>query len=262
MTTTLLAVDDSKTMRKVLEITFAGEDYKVVLAESAQQALEKLRSERPTVVLLDAHVGSDSGYDLCQQLKREAPGVGVLILSSKQQPYDKARGAAVGADEFMDKPFDTQQLIDKTAALVRRLAEQPAAAPKPAVAAAPPPAPAPAAPAARPPAAIPAVTPRPAVPAAPAPQAARPHVQTLVGGQQPAPAAPAPAATPAPAPVAAAMGGNGQFAEKLAGLGLTKDQIAGVLALSRDVVEQVVWEVVPQLAETIIKEEIRRLTSE
>jgi hypothetical protein len=49
---------------------------------------------------------------------------------------------------------------------------------------------------------------------------------------------------------------------KLQALGLTRDQVQGVLALSRDVVEQVVWEVVPQLAETLIKEEIARLTSE
>jgi CheY-like chemotaxis protein len=264
LTTTLLAVDDSKTMRKVLEITFGGEDYKVVLAENAQQALEKLRAEHPTVALVDANLGSDSGYDVCQQLKREAPEVGVIILSSKQQPYDKARGASVGADDFHDKPFDTQQLIDKTGALIRRLAEQPAAAPKPAAAAAPPapapaPVPAPAAPAPRP--AMPAVAPRPAAPAMAPPSAARPHVQTLVGGA-PAPA-PSPAPPPAAAPaVAAATSGNGQFAEKLAGLGLTKDQVDGVLALSREVVEQVVWEVVPQLAETIIKEEIKRLTSE
>jgi len=263
LTTTLLAVDDSKTMRKVLEITFAGEDYKVVLAENAQQALEKLRAEHPTVALVDANLGSDSGYDVCQQLKREAPEVGVIILSSKQQPYDKARGASVGADDFHDKPFDTQQLIDKTGALIRRLAEQPAAAPKPVAAPPPPaPAPAPAAPAPRP--AMPAVAPRPPAPAMAPPSAARPHVQTLVGGTPaPAPVAPAPAPAPAAAPaVAAATSGNGQFAEKLAGLGLTKDQVDGVLALSREVVEQVVWEVVPQLAETIIKEEIRRLTSE
>jgi CheY-like chemotaxis protein len=264
LTTTLLAVDDSKTMQKVLEITFAGEDYKVVLAHNAQQALEKLRGERPAVALVDANLGSDSGYDLCQQIKREAPGVGVLILSSKQQPYDKARGASVGADEFMDKPFDTQQLIDKTGALVRRMAEQPAAAP--------------ARPAAAPSPRAPAVQPRPHVaqPAVPppvvhAPQA-RPHVQTLVGGQS----APGPSASPARAPhppahapppavapaAAAATSGNGQFAERLAGLGLNKDQIEGVLALSREIVEQVVWEVVPELAETLIREEIRRLTAE
>jgi hypothetical protein len=52
------------------------------------------------------------------------------------------------------------------------------------------------------------------------------------------------------------------MAGKLQGLGLTKDQVEGVMALSREVVEQVVWEVVPVLAETIIKEEIKRLTAE
>jgi hypothetical protein len=55
---------------------------------------------------------------------------------------------------------------------------------------------------------------------------------------------------------------DGQFAQRLAGLGLTSEQVQGVLALSRDVVEKVVWEVVPVLAETLIKEEIRRLTSD
>jgi hypothetical protein len=54
---------------------------------------------------------------------------------------------------------------------------------------------------------------------------------------------------------------NGPLANQLAGLGLTEAQVAAVLALSRDIVEKVVWEVVPVLAETMIKEEIRRLTS-
>jgi len=266
LTTTLLAIDDSKTMRKVLEITFSGDTYKVLLAENAQQALEKLRSEKPTLALIDANLGAaGGGYELCQQIKREAPSVGVLILSSKQQPYDKARGTSVGADEFMDKPFDTQQLLDKTSALVRRLAEAPpAAAARPAAAPAPAPAPAPAAaPAAATPR-PPVVTPRPAAPSMGA--SPRPHVQTLVGGpaaQAPS-AAPAPAPAPAPAAAAAAVAtaGNGQFAERLSGLGLSKEQVDGVLALSREVVEQVVWEVVPTLAETMIKEEIRRLTAE
>jgi CheY-like chemotaxis protein len=268
LTTTLLAVDDSKTMRKVLEITFSGDEYNMVVAESGQQALEKLRSDRPTVVLVDAHLGAESGYDLCQALKREAPGVGVIILSSKQQPYDKARGASVGADDFMDKPFDTQQLIDKTGMLLRRLREQPAAAPPapaPAPApqpmarpvAAPAPAPSPAPPMAAPrvqPAVQPMTQQRPVPAAAPPPQA-RPHVQTLVGGAPPP-------ATRVAAAAAVTTSSNGQFAERLAGLGLTRDQVDGVLSLSREIVEQVVWEVVPQLAETIIKEEIRRLTSE
>lgn len=59
----------------------------------------------------------------------------------------------------------------------------------------------------------------------------------------------------------AALGGNGQLPGKLEALGLSPTQVEGVLALSREVVEKVVWEVVPVLAETLIKEEIRRLTS-
>ena len=72
----------------------------------------------------------------------------------------------------------------------------------------------------------------------------------------------APAPAPAPAVAAAATAAMGTLAQKLGGLGLSQAQVEGVLALSREVVEQVVWEVVPDLAETIIREEIRRLTAE
>ena len=73
------------------------------------------------------------------------------------------------------------------------------------------------------------------------------------------PTAAPPRTADAASPVAAV---NGQFAGKLGDLGLTSAQIEAVLALSREVVERVVWEVVPQLAETMIKEEITRLTRE
>jgi DNA-binding response OmpR family regulator len=287
LTTTLLAVDDSKTMRRVLEITFAGEDYRVVLAESAQDALAKLRSDRPSVALVDARLGNDSGYDLCQKLKSESPGMRVLILSSKHQPYDRGRGSSSGVDDFMDKPFDTQQLIDKVAALARKAAE---AGPAVAVAQGAPPA------AATPYRSAPQVTheparerprsptlsygtPQAAPPPPPPPvmpqrmpahtqpiaHAAAPIAPTPVTGVQlpreaPTPAAAPRAAVPAAVPTAV-VGGNG-FGERLAELGLSKEQIEGVLALSREVIEKVVWEVVPQLAETMIQEEIRRLTNE
>ncbi len=271
MTLTLLAVDDSKTMRKVLEITFAGEDYRMVLAESASEAVAKLRSEHPNVALVDAILGSDSGYDLCQQLKREAPNLGVLILGSKQHPYDRARGAQVHADDFIDKPFDTQALIDKVAALGQRLAAGgPAARPEPAPAVVPTPAVA-----VRPIAAAVAPAPRPAAPVAAAPgavPAAPMAVAAPVAPAKPAapvapaqPAAPMPAAAPAavasPAAVATAVL-DASLEAKLAPLGLTREQMAGVISLSREVVEQVVWEVVPVLAETMIREEIARLTAE
>jgi CheY-like chemotaxis protein len=298
-------------MRKVLEITFAGENYRTVLADSSEDALGKLRSEKPAIALVDANLGSQSGYDLCQQIKREAPQVGVIILASKQQPFDKARGATVGSDDFIDKPFDTQQLIDKVAAVLRRVGEA-ARAPAPAPAAAAPlqpmaaaglgqpagglgarprantlaygssAAPQPSAAAAQPagvsrvptfsggapPPATSSLGARPVSAPSPQPPQTAPLGHTPISGmpaqKQPAPAAtpPAPVAAPVAAAPAAALAGDGAFADKLSGLGLTREQIQGVLSLSREVVEQVVWEVVPVLAETLIKEEIKRLTSD
>jgi hypothetical protein len=61
---------------------------------------------------------------------------------------------------------------------------------------------------------------------------------------------------------AASTAATGALSDRLQGMGLTKDQVDGVLSLTREVVEQVVWEVVPDLAEALIKEEIRRLTQE
>ncbi|MEB2313679.1 MAG: response regulator [Sorangiineae bacterium] len=306
MTPSVLAVDDSATMRKALEITFAGEDYRTLLAGSGADALAQLRAERPSLVLVDAQLGGESGYDLCQAIKREAPGTPVIILSSKQQPYDRGRGTMVGADDFMDKPFDTQQLLDKVAATLRKAGEQPAApppmaeppatqapyrAPAPAIASAPPPQAPPASSAQRRPPTLAYGTPAPAPLGAspapsPAPAPVGPRSHTVMGTPAPAPVAPRPAAAaapvaptpmsgtpvaPRPSPAAppavataaaAATDGGGELAGKLAGLGLDSSQVAGVLALSREVVEKVVWEVVPILAETLIKEEIRRLTSE
>src|SRR5688572_26876401 len=127
-------------MRKVLEITFSGEDFRLITCASADEAMAKL-SERPSVALVDAGLDGTTGYELCKRLKAAQPGLGVVILSNKQQPFDKALGGQVGADDFADKPFDTQQLIDKVAGLAKKLgagAGTPAPAP---VAVAPAPAP-------------------------------------------------------------------------------------------------------------------------
>jgi CheY-like chemotaxis protein len=274
---------------------------------------------------VDALLAGNSGYDLCQQIKAEAPQVGVIVLSSKQHPYDRVKGGAVGADDFLDKPYDTQALIDKVAALTQKLASAPAVKPAAAGLARPAAAtaqaaqaaqapqaaasqastaaaaqaqstkphtttmsfsnpaqirPAPAAPAA---VTAPAAAPRPAPVAAPAAtpihQAPRPVGAPVAAPAQPAvrpgPTAPTAAASSAlpvqpsvaQAPVVAAAqpalaGVDASMETKLSALGLTKDQIAGVLALSREVIEQVVWEVVPVLAETMIREEIDRLSAE
>ena len=302
MASTLLAVDDSVTMRKVLEITFAGPDFRIVTANSPDAALQKLKTDKPDLIITDGTLEPKNGYELCKEIKRLFPTTPVLLLSSKQHPFDAAKGTASQVDDHMDKPFDTQQMIDKVkkllsgqpvaggtgkpAAVAQTTPSMPspmvepkpapavavaAAKPVVAVAAAAPPA---ATPMQRaktliynPPAPVGAPAPMPAVtPIAPkpitafSPTMARPAqalTATLLGAGT-EPTANHAVAALAPSPVAAQI--NGQLAGKLEALGLTAAQVEAVTALSRDIIERVVWEVVPVLAETIIKEELTRLT--
>ncbi len=310
MAITLLAVDDSVTMRKVLEITFAGPEFRVVTANSPDVALQKLRTDKPDLVISDISLEPKNGYELCKAVKQLAPGTPVLLLSSKQNPFDQGRGANAQADEHMDKPFDTQQMIEKVKKMLQSKGESHAApqGARPAITApAVRPPTSPAIPAAAAAAAAAAGTPAraktliynpPGAQAAPAPAAAArppmgagltpasPKAETrpltssptppagipkqAPAGQRPAPTtlsatSPMGAAAPAAAaagPVAGAAAAHisGQMSAKLETLGLSQTQIEAVLALSRDVVERVVWEVVPVLAETLIKEELARLT--
>jgi len=304
---TLLAVDDSATMRKVLEITFVGEDFTVHASADRGGLLAKL-GENSSAVVIDTTLEGDDGYAICKEVRSKLPRTAIVLMASRYTPYDQARGRDSGADDYVDKPFDTQQLIDK----VKKAIGVRESAAGPAVAAAPPPPPQPVAPPPpqpmaaapqpmprlsdaqptqpRPPYTPPAVQPPqrsgtlmfavdgPAAPpahgAAPAPSPPAPQVQAkpafpspqagpLPAPQPPPPRAPTPAPMPAvTAPSAAIAAQANGLAPKLAQMGLTPAQIEGVLALSREVIEQVVWEVVPQLAETMIKEEIARLTKE
>lgn len=312
MPKTLLAVDDSATMRKVLEITFSGDDFRVTSAEGASGALARL-GEEPSAAVIDTSLGTDDGYALAKELRARNARLAIVLMASRYSPYDASRGREAGVDDFIDKPFDTQSLIDKVKkALVTREAVRAAPAPAPA-------APAPgqttvafgASPPRPPAAAVPGAPmiaqkpgwgtqrthtlsfegapPAPGAPAPPGPQppapsalsrtspsaaaftpqgppTAQPPVPiqaapTVVPVHAPAPAAPSPRVAETPG-AAAAAAVNGRLAAKLDELGLTSQQVEAVLALSREVVERVVWEVVPHLAEVMIKEEISRLTRE
>src|SRR6202012_918906 len=111
----ILLVDDSVTIHRVVELTFAHEDYQVATAKSADDGLAKARAQRPDIVLADAGMPGKSGYDLVAALRAEGAlaAVPALILAGNFAPYDKARGQKAGADGFVVKPFETQALIPK-----------------------------------------------------------------------------------------------------------------------------------------------------
>ncbi len=177
-------------------------------------------------------------------------------MASKYNPYDAAKGKDAGADDFSDKPFDTQQLIDKVKKVLATREAGGSVAPSEETAKPAPVAEKPAAAAAAP---VSKATQASLSDSIPAPAAAAPLKGTLVSeGKTSGPdAKTANVATAARAAVSAPA--VAAMSAKLDGLGLSKEQIEGVTSISRDIIEQVVWEVVPQLAEALIKEEIERL---
>ena len=289
MAVKILAVDDSAVMRKIMEMTFAGEDAEVLTAASADEALAAAQQFAPDVVFADASMSGKDGYAVASAIKSGGGNAPiVIVMASQHTPYDEAKGAASGVDDHIAKPFDSQAIIDKVSAATsgatpRRQPSVSAGGPVQAASGTParslkrtmafgsppprPPAPpSPPTPPVKaqlevvedddpvielsaPPARAPSRKPAPVKPPVVAsPATASPPI---------APVASAPAAAPSPA--AAATAPDSPLAGSLDALGLTKEQVESVLALSRDIVEKVVWEVVPDLAETMIREELKRL---
>lgn len=279
MPVTILVAEDSVTMRRIVEMTFAGEkEARVVTVDSGNAALQKASELRPDVLIADASMAGMDGYEIARAIKSDSglANTAVILMASQKHPYDDGRGKSCGVDDHIIKPFDTQHMIDRVQQVLgkpRAQATGGAPMPKPAtvqmsssMSATVPNVPAPVIgntiPKGKPsPVGLDAPVAKPAVSRAPVAPAAQ--VAAAKPAAAPVAQARAPQAAPAKAsPAAAATSANGELATKLAGLGLSADQVAGVLSLSREVIEQVVWEVVPDLAETIIREEIARLTAE
>ncbi len=120
---TILFADDSATMRALMEKTFAAEPIDVVTVPSGEAAIGKARELRPTVIIVDAGMAGVSGYDVCQAIREDADlsYTPVIITAGVSNPYDEAKGRQVRVTEYVKKPFDTTQIIDKVNQLVDKL---------------------------------------------------------------------------------------------------------------------------------------------
>ncbi|MEW5848869.1 MAG: response regulator, partial [Myxococcota bacterium] len=146
MPKTLLVVDDSVTMQKVVEIIFAHEDFRLIKAANGDEALARVREARPDVVLVDAVLPGASGYDVCQRLRAEPASstAPLLLMACSSEPFDENRARAAGATSWIQKPFDSNSMLERVRALTggAPAAAAASAPPRPAAPAAPAPAPA------------------------------------------------------------------------------------------------------------------------
>ena len=111
--TKVLVIDDSNTIRRSAEIFLRQGGHEVVLAEDGFDALSKVNDHDPQLIFCDILMPRLDGYQTCAIIKRNPrfAQVPVIMLSSKDGVFDKARGRMVGSDDYLTKPFTKEQLL-------------------------------------------------------------------------------------------------------------------------------------------------------
>jgi CheY-like chemotaxis protein len=118
MKKSILLADDSATIRRVVELTFADTDFRVECATTGNEALERFEELRPDVVLADVVMPGPTGYDICQRIKASPRPVPVLLLAGTFESFDHERARACGADGCLLKPFEARTLVARVRSLV------------------------------------------------------------------------------------------------------------------------------------------------
>jgi CheY-like chemotaxis protein len=117
----LLLADDSATIQKVIDLTFADEGVRVVAVGNGQDAIDQLLELEPDIVLADVFMPSPDGYEVCRYVKthEKLKHIPVMLLVGSFEPFDEAEARRVGADDILTKPFQSiRRLIDRVGALV------------------------------------------------------------------------------------------------------------------------------------------------
>ena len=120
---TILVVDDEPQIRRVLRSTLTSEGYSVIEARDGSEALEKLRSERPDLILLDMNMPVLDGLQACREI-RSGSEIPIVMLTVRNSEKDKVRALDAGADDYVIKPFGIQELLARVRALLRRVANE------------------------------------------------------------------------------------------------------------------------------------------
>lgn len=116
----ILIADDEPGIADPISYAFRREGYEVATAYDGEEALNKALSFRPDIMVLDVMMPKLTGYEVCKKLDDRA-GMGIILLTVKNDIVDKIVGLEMGADDYMTKPFDMRELIARAKALLRRL---------------------------------------------------------------------------------------------------------------------------------------------
>ena len=120
MANKVLIADDEVNIVISLEFLMKREGFDVFVAKDGEEAVDKIRSERPDLVLLDVMMPKKTGFEVCQEIRADAElaATKILMLTAKGRDTEMAKGLALGADSYMTKPFSTKELVSEVKKLL------------------------------------------------------------------------------------------------------------------------------------------------
>ena len=115
----ILIVDDDNNIAELISLYLTKECFETKIVNDGELALKEFQTFRPNLILLDLMLPGIDGYQVCREI-RHTSDVPIIMLSAKGETFDKVLGLELGADDYMEKPFDSKELVARVKAVLRR----------------------------------------------------------------------------------------------------------------------------------------------
>lgn len=116
----LLLVEDEQSLQEVIELNLNLKGYNVTTESDGSNALQRIKNGYFDLVILDVMLPSMSGFEVCEQVRKINKSLQILMMSAKDSSSDKIKGLKLGADDYLPKPFDLEELLLRVESLLRR----------------------------------------------------------------------------------------------------------------------------------------------
>ena len=120
---TIMVVDDDPNIQQLINLYLTKDGFDVVCAGSGDEALDMFKSAPPSLILLDVMLPGMDGWQVCREV-RKVSNIPIIMLTAKDETFDKVLGLELGADDYIVKPFDTKEVIARVKAVLRRASTQ------------------------------------------------------------------------------------------------------------------------------------------
>ena len=121
----ILIVDDDNNIAELISLYLTKECFETLIVNDGESAVAEVYTFQPNLILLDIMLPGMDGYQVCREIRSKLP-VPIIMLSAKGEVFDKVLGLELGADDYIEKPFDSKELVARVKAVLRRY--KPAAA--------------------------------------------------------------------------------------------------------------------------------------